>query len=128
MTGRSWGGNPPQGAAGLATAGASGCGSWTAGKGRRAGVGRLIRDGDIFLDFRFQKEDEVLTPGEGKLTVRRCVLAQVWRDHQAEDLGRIFCEEVYRGICETYDPSIQVEIPQTLAEGCSCCRLHLTKT
>ena len=97
-------------------------------EGKESGVDRLIRDGDIFLDFRFQKEDEVLTPGEGKLTVRRCVLAQVWRDHQAEDLGRIFCEEVYRGICETYDPSIQVEIPQTLAEGCSCCRIHLTKT
>lgn len=86
-------------------------------------VEKLVENGDIFLDFRFKKENTVLAADHAQLKISRCVLAEIWRDHQAGDLGHIFCEEMYSGICETYLPGIRVSLPQTLAQGACCCQI-----
>lgn len=80
---------------------------------------RLVKDGDIFLDFRFNHK-VLSTPLDTKVEVKRCVLSEIWKDHGAEDLGKIFCEEVYKGICETYNPQIAVSVDKTLCEHSEC--------
>ena len=91
---------------------------------RRAGLentpDRLVKEGDIFLDFRFQVKPVELTPLAAQIEVHRCVLAEIWKDHHAEDLGKIFCEEVYKGICETYNPGILPSVESTLLDGPYC--------
>lgn len=96
-------------------------------KGQENNVDILVEQGDLFLDPRIGKENITLSADEGKVTVKRCITCELLQDHGADYLAKIFCEEACKGVCETYNSEIKVELEETLACGCDHCSIRLIK-
>lgn len=86
-------------------------------------IDNLLNEGDLFLDKRFQKE--ILSKDENHLNIKvsRCVFSEILKENNLSDLGQIYCEEIYRGICEAYNKDIEVDLKSTLfnIDHCEMC-------
>lgn len=90
-------------------------------------VNILIEQGDMFHDPRYNMEAVKCDKDAASITVGRCILCELLKDHDSQDLAQIYCEEVYQGICDSYNPAIKVELEQRIACGADCCKLHFKK-
>ena len=101
------------------TSGAAACGSRTAND-----LIPLVEQSDLFLDQRIQKTIHTLTPTQAEIRVDRSIVGEMMEDHGAPHLGRIYRDEVYKAICESYNPDIQVTVIQE--DGSSRHTLRMT--
>ena len=84
----------------------------------------LVEQSDLFLDQRIQKTIHTLTPTQAEIRVDRSIVGEMMEDHGAPHLGRIYRDEVYKAICESYNPDIQVTVIQE--DGSSRHTLRMT--
>lgn len=87
----------------------------------------LVRDGDLFLDPREDKEILELSADEGHIAVRRSIMCQLLRDHNAGFIAPIFFDEATRGVCDAYNSAISYEIRGLTTEGKGSYELILYK-
>ena len=98
---------------------------------RRDGVANdidvLIQKGDLFMDSRIEKSVTQLTADSARVQVTRSVMCQLLRDHGAGYLAPIYFEESLKGLCEAYNPEINVRVCNVSVEDKGSYQLILTK-
>lgn len=66
--------------------------------------------------------DEATVDGEKRTRVYGCVMAQVWREYDQDELGRIYCY-VDAASTMAFCPDCKYVHTQTMPDGDSCCEL-----
>jgi len=69
--------------------------------------------------------DQELSAGELCITTRRCPLAEVWQEHDALDLARLYCDEVDIAKWRAFNPDIAAERPRVMTHGDDVCEFIL---
>lgn len=93
---------------------------------RASTVDSLLKNGDLFLDPRFDVKMEKINAGY-KVAVKRCVFAEVQACHGAADLGRVYCAILYKELLEAYNPKLKVAVEHSLCAGSKECQLLFTE-
>lgn len=89
-------------------------------KGRTPSAKSLVENGDLFLDPRCSHE--IKTEGDNDVTVcvKRCVFAEVCRCHGGVTEGKMYCERIYQGICDAYQPGLKADVKKCLCDSDEC--------
>ncbi len=80
-------------------------------------IAGLIKDGDLFLDPREEMKINIVGEDEYDIELLRNILVEVLHTHCADHLTRIYYEEVFPGICDIYNPEIEVSFENILCEN-----------
>jgi len=63
-----------------------------------------------------KKERKVFTDNELVSYTYACPYEQVWRSHDGNDLGLVYCQNFHHAFWQTYRPDIDVQIPDILTK------------
>lgn len=82
---------------------------------------------DLPGDPRFVRDKRLLIPEERNSHTLVCPMAEVWKQYNAQEIGRIYCEEFHRACYKEYGYGYtQVNLGQTLTEeGDPYCDFHV---
>jgi hypothetical protein len=86
----------------------------------------LIRENDVPYGIAWEIAEKEATDTRYVADVQYCPYQEVWRDYDEEELGQIYCEEVYPALCKGYNVGIKCEIPQARSKGDPICAFRFT--
>ena len=85
----------------------------------------LFSHGDLPADPRAKRTLIKLDEHERSSQTHRCQYYEIWRDYDALDAGRIYCEEVHHAMWQAYNSDIEVNLPRTIAHGHPFCEFRV---
>jgi hypothetical protein len=98
-------------------------------KGLSPTPANLIRKNDVPYQFVWEIEEKEATDTQYAADVHYCPYQEVWRDNGEEEIGQIYCEEVYPALCAGYSEvlglGIKCEIPQKMSKGDPVCAFRM---
>lgn len=81
----------------------------------------LMGGKDLPSEPRTESEILGFTAREWAVDVKSCGFYEDWKRRGGLDVGLVYCQEVHHAMWESYDPQVEVNLPQSLTAGdCRC--------
>ncbi len=86
----------------------------------------MTNNRDMPRDDRTTGTRDVLQPDRRLSRVFRCQYHEIWAEHDASDVGRIYCDYVHHAIWQAYHPGIELDLAKTLTRADDICLFDVT--